>query len=294
MDVALSVSVSEQVSTRKRYVRYEPANDIVLTERDLSILCDLHDRRFMNARQLQMLYGENVPERLRFLFRHGFIDRPTAQKHWRIREGGESYPLIYALANRGARALVVYKRRLDALRRDWSEANRELSALSSLIPHELGISDVYVWLRRLASALPNRTLLTGLELADGQDARALEIPGESKRLVPDLIGGLVATDAGGGGELLFVERHMGSEPNTRYSSLHLEHLTGKYEGYLAYARAKKCSEQFGIKSFRVLTVTSGGELNQENIARTAYDVCSGVGVGRFLVTSAAALGERPA
>jgi hypothetical protein len=289
MDVALFPAVSDTVRTRKRYVRYEPANELRLTERDLAILCDLHDRRFMNARQLQTLYGSNVPERLRFLFRHGYIDRPTAQKHWRIREGGGSYPLIYALSNRGARALVVYKRRHNAMRRDWSELNRELSELSSHIPHEMGVADVYVWFRRLADALPNRTLLQGFELAHGTDGRALEIPGTTKLLEPDFIPALVPSTDLGKEELFFVERHMGTEPNTRYSSPQLEHLTGKYEGYLSYARAKKCYEQFGIANFRVLTVTSGGAINVGNIVKAAEAVCDGVGAGRFLVTTAAAL-----
>src|SRR3712207_2203587 len=111
----------------------------------------------MNTRQLQTLYGASVDERLNRLFLHGYVDRPKAQRYWRIREGGGSYPLIYALANRSARALVVYKLRPDALRRDWSELNRELSELSSLIPHQLGVADVYVWFRRLAEALETHT-----------------------------------------------------------------------------------------------------------------------------------------
>ena len=39
----------------------------------------------------------------------------------------------------------------------------------------------------------------------------------------------------------------------------------------------------------MLTVTDGGEAKMRNVAETARDVCGGVGVGRFLVTSFAAL-----
>lgn len=283
------MDVAPSAPTLKRLVRFTPKNDLVLTERDLAILGDLHDRRFLNTRQLQTLYGASVDERLKRLFLHGYVDRPKAQRHWRIREGGGSHPLIYALANRGARALVVHKRRPDAMRRDWSEDNRELSELSSLIPHTLGVADVYVWFRRLALSLPRRTLVQGFELASGQGGRVLEVPGETKKLEPDFIGALVPSESYGEGELFFVERHMRTEPNTRYSSPFLEYLTGKFDGYLAYARAKRCREQFGLSNFRVLTVTSGGEINVANIARAAYDVCGGIGVGRFLVTSAAAL-----
>ncbi len=89
--------------------------------------------------------------------------------------------------------------------------------------------------------------------------------------------------------MFFLEWHTGSEPNTRYRSPMLEHLTGKYQGYLAYARAKKSREQFGIANFRVLTVTGGGDAKMQHIAKAAHDVCGGVGAGRFLVTNFAAL-----
>jgi hypothetical protein len=39
----------------------------------------------------------------------------------------------------------------------------------------------------------------------------------------------------------------------------------------------------------VLTVTDGGETKMRNIAQAAYDVCGGVGAGRFLVTNVATL-----
>ena len=84
------METAPSTSTRRRFERYTPQNDLVLTARDLSILCDLHDRRFMNARQLQTLYGANVPERLRWLFRHDYVDRPKAQRVFRMREGGGS------------------------------------------------------------------------------------------------------------------------------------------------------------------------------------------------------------
>lgn len=272
---------------RRRYVRYAPASELVPTTRDLDILCDLHDRRFMNTRQFQALYGRNVDDRLKRLFLHGYIDRPTAQRVHRLREGGGSYSLIYALANRGAQALVVSGRRPDARKRDWNELNLELSTNSSRIPHELGIADAYVSFRR-ACAARALDLVQGFELAPGKRARALEVPGEGKLLYPDWIFAVARRDATGEGSLFFLEWHTGSEPNTRYRSPALEHLSGKYESYLAYARAKRSREQFGVTNFRVLTVTAGGETKMEHVVQSANGVCDGVGVGRFLVTTMAA------
>jgi hypothetical protein len=277
--------------TRRRFVRYAPENELVLTARDLAILCDLHDRRFMNARQLQTLHGANVPERLRFLFRHGYVDRPKAQRVFRLREGGGSHPLIYALANRGARAITARGLR-DAARRDWSELNLGLSEFSTRIPHELAVADVYVSFR-CACASRALDLVQGEELARGRYARALDAPGEGKPLYPDWIFALASTRerVGQGSEpsLFFVEADRGTMPNARFLSPHIEHLAGKYERYLAYARAKGSLGQFGIANFRVLTVTDGGEAKVRNVAGTAGDVCGGVGAGRFLATSFARL-----
>jgi hypothetical protein len=271
--------------TRRRFVRYAPENELVLTTRDLAILCDLHDRRFMNARQLQALYGANVPERLRYLFRHGYVDRPKAQRVFRLREGGGSRPLIYALANRGARAITELGLR-DASRRDWSELNLGLSEFSTHIPHELAVADVHVSFRR-ACATRSLDLVQGEELARGRDARALDVPGEGKPLHPDWMFATARGDAEPC--LFFVEADRGTMPNARLASPHIEHLAGKYERYLAYARAKGSLGQFGIANFRVLTVTDGAEAKVRNVAGTARDVCGGVGAGRFLATSFAAL-----
>jgi hypothetical protein len=281
------MEIAPSALMRKRYVRYEPKSELVLTNRDLAILCDLHDRRFMNTRQFQKLYGANVDDRLKRLFLHGYIDRPKAQRVHRLREGGGSHPLIYALTNRGARAITIKLLRLDAAKRNWDELNRELSELSSRIPHELGIADAYVAFR-LGCIDRAFDLVQGFELAPGKQGRALEVPGEEKLLYPDLIFDVVPQAAPDKESLFFLEWHTGSEPNTRYRSPELEHLTGKYEGYLAYARAKKSREQFGVSNFRVLTVTSGGEAKMQHIAKAAHEVCGGVGVGRFLVTNVAA------
>jgi hypothetical protein len=275
---------------RRRFVRYTPESELVLTARDLAVLCDLHDRRFMNARQLQTLYGANVPERLRFLFRHGYVDRPKAQRVFRLREGGGSHPLIYALANRGARAIAARGLR-DAARRDWSELNLGLSEFSTRIPHELAVADVYVAFRR-ACASRSLDLVQGGELARGRDARALDAPGEGKPLFPDWV--FAAVRGGAEPSLFFVEADRGTMPNARYSSPHIEHLAGKYERYLTYARGKRSLEQFGIANFRVLTVTDGGAAKVENVARAAHEVCGGVGAGRFLATSFAELEARDA
>jgi hypothetical protein len=80
----------------------------------------------------------------------------------------------------------------------------------------------------------------------------------------------------------FHELHTGSEPESRYSSPDLSNLKGKYEGYQAYALAKRCRAQFGVPGFRVLTVITGGEIMLENVCATARSVVGDQGVNRFL------------
>ncbi len=276
-----------KVERRRWYDRGEPEpeNEPAITQRDLSILLDLYDNRFMSTRQLQTLYGARVFRRLHRLFTYGYIDRPRAQRIWRMREGGGSNPGIYAIANRGARTLAAFGV-IEADRRDFSERNRELAEFSLRIPHELAVSDVRVAFRRACALRGDVRLGHAEELARGQNARALVVPGRDGLLYPDWIFTLAQNgSARHEPSLFFLELNRSTEPNVRYGANDLQSLARKYEGYLAYGRAKRHVEQFGVRNFRVLTVTTGGETKVGNVARTAYDVCGGVGSGRFLVTN---------
>jgi hypothetical protein len=164
-----------------------------------------------------------------------------------------------------------------------------------LIPHELAVADVRVAFQRACLAHPDLRLGHADELARGQNARALAVPEEKRSLIPDWIFFILGThrmisDA----SLFFLERDRSTEPNVRHSQDYLESLKRKYEWYLAYARAKRHVEQFGIKNFRVLTIVSGGEAKMRNVAKTAYEVSGGVGAGRFLVTNSQTLREQDA
>jgi hypothetical protein len=278
--------VADRVRLR-RLVRRPLTTELALTERDLTILGDFYENRFMHAGQLQALYGEHIVRRLHLLFHHGYLDRPEAQRVWRMREGGGSKPLVYALSNRGAKTL----RRLgiiDANKRDWTERNRDLSLMALFIPHELAVTEVRVAFTLSCNHTPGLVLSSGDALAHGQDARALPLP-TSGTLVPDWI--FTITDDSGTAEpsLFFLEVDRVTEPNIRYRHHGLQSLARKYESYLAYARAKQHVEQFGTRNVRVLTVTTGGEEKMRHLAQTAHDVCQGVGAGRFLVSNFEAL-----
>lgn len=280
-----SIGVMEPVADRvrlRRLVRRPLKTELALTQRDLTILCDFYENRFMHAGQLQALYGEHIVRRLHLLFHHGYLDRPEAQRVWRMREGGGSKPLVYALSNRGAKVLARL-RIIDANKRDWTERNRDLSLMALFIPHELALTEVRVAFTLACNHTPGLVLSSGEALARGQDARALPLP-TSGTLVPDWIFSITHAEAAEP-SLFFLEVDRSTEPNVRYRHHALQSLARKYEGYLAYARAKRHVEQFGTRNVRVLTITSGGQEKMRHLAKTAHDVCQGVGAGRFLVTN---------
>jgi hypothetical protein len=265
------------------YTRPDEPPQIAITKRDLSVLFALFENRFMNTTQLRAMFGGsiggNFDQRIKLLFRAGYIARPRATRIWRMRDGGGSNPGIYTLTNRGAQALVAFGI-IERNVRDWDELNRELTGLSSKIPHDLDVGNVRVAFQRACLTRPELRIAPATELAHAQHARALQIPGYDEPLYPDWTFALIeeASDA----SLYFLELHRGTEPLMRFGSPDLSHLKGKYERYLAYALAKQHVAQFGVNGFRVLTVITGGERMLDNVIETAASVTGDQGVNRFL------------
>jgi hypothetical protein len=259
---------------------------LVLTRRDLAILLELHASRALSTRHLQRLFGPRVRHRLTDLARAGYIQPLAQQWVWRRRDGGGSNPIVYGLGNRGATALADHGL-IEPVSRDWTERNRELSARSLFIPHELTVADARTLFQCAVAIRQGLQLLPVDRFEQGSGGQALIIPGRDKLLRPDWIFAL--RDETSESELFFVEVHRGTEPNRRRRSPNLQSLERKLKGYLLYARAKRSQAQFGVRHFRVLTITTGGEANVANIAATARRVTGGIGDGRFLVTSFATL-----
>jgi hypothetical protein len=266
-----------------RFVRRPLERPFYPTERDEAVLLELFDG-LRHTAQLQTLFGRWIDERLTMMFKAGLVDRPEGQWVWRRRPGGGSKPLVYALTQKGYEHLHM-RELVPLTRRDFDERNRELSAVYTFA-HELAIGDVQVAFKR-ACALRSLELLHAEALARGQNARALSAPGRDRPLYPDW--SFTIAPEGKEASLFFVEVDRCTEPNVRRGSEHLQSLARKYEGYLSYARAKRHVEQFGVSNFRVLTITTGEGKKVANVAEAAGEVCGGVGVGRFLVTSFATL-----
>jgi hypothetical protein len=271
----------ETTRERKSWSFYVPPIDppqIAITRRDLMVMLVLYENRFMNMRQLRAMFGGslggNFDYRIRMLFRAGYIARPRATRIWRYRDGGGSNSGICTLTNKGAQALVAAQL-IKPNRRDWDELNRELTGLSSKIPHQLGVGDVRVAFNRAHKKRPTMRLARA-------STEALLIPGSVKPLYSDWPFVLISGEESE--SLFFLEFHTGSEPEERFGSPDLSHLSDKYERYLLYALAKQHVSQFGVPGFRVLTVITGGERMLENVVDTAARVTGDQGVNRFLAT----------
>jgi hypothetical protein len=268
-----------------RFVRRPLKTKFYPNDRDEAVLVDLFYAGYRTTAQLQTLFGRWIDEKLTLMFKAGYIDRPEAQWVWRRQKGGGSKPLVHALSQQGYDHIHNLKL-VPATNRDFSERNRDLSEFSSHIPHELAIGDVEVAFHH-GCAKRTLQLMHIQELARGQNARALIVPGDERKLYPDWLFAISKGESEP--SLFFTEINMGTEPNGRHAASELQHLEYKYAAYLSYAHSKRCLEQFGVSNFRVLTITRGGEQKLENVARAAGNVCGGVGVGRFLATNFATL-----
>ena len=131
-------------SPRKRRQSNNIKN-IILTNRDLSVLYMLSTLRFMTSTQI-LIYLNIDPEsstatkmrhRLRSLFDHNYIDR-IADPKGRI-EGGGSRPTIYALGDAGADLLTAPPYNVERGGVYWTAKNRNVTD-SRFIHHTLQTS----------------------------------------------------------------------------------------------------------------------------------------------------------
>lgn len=262
------------------------AADLELTPRQLSMLRDLDENRFMTTAHFQRLYGQRAVRDTQFLSGKGYIEQPAAQWVWRRREGGGSRPRVHSLANPGA--ALLRELRLSSRKRDWAELNGNLSPAWFVlnIAHELAVVDVQIAFRLGVAKRPDHQLLT-TEALTGSAVRSLEIPGRKRHTFPDWLP--VLTREGRDPVVAPLEVHRGSEPFVRRAQPELSDVYDKYDAYHVYASAERHAADFGTTRFRVLTAVEGGEAMMRTAARTAYGISDGTAPDRFLVTSLAAL-----
>jgi hypothetical protein len=250
---------------RPRFRRASEPPAFRLTDDDVEIVRQLARHRFLRSTHVAALVGRSLDrtnDRLSRLFHAGYVDRPRAQLDYYPTSG--SSPMVYALADRGAR-LLIQRDGIDFANVEWSRKNRQ--AGRPFIEHQLEIMDFYVGLQiamrdrtdvrlihpdELVVAFPDQSFSErnpfALKVKVPHRGAMLEIG-----LVPDLVFGVSLAD--GTRRHFMVEIDRGTMPIVR-ADIAQTSFERKMRAYLAAHAAKLHERHFGWKNFRVLTVTT--------------------------------------
>jgi DNA-binding Lrp family transcriptional regulator len=286
------------VSPPTRLPRFRRASEppaFRLTDDDVEIVRQLARHRFLRSTHIAILVGRSLDrtnDRLSRLFHAGYIDRPRAQLDYYPTSG--SAPLVYALADRGAR-LLIERDGIEFANVEWSRKNRE--AGRPFIAHQLAIVDFYVALQNAVRVRADVRLIGPDEIvaafpdrrSNARNPFSFKVKVSQRGIVrergiiPDLVFGLALPDRSR--RYFMVEIDRGTMPIAR-SNVMQTSFEQKMRAYLA-AYAARQHEQFGWKSFRVLTVTTDQRRMQSMTeALRTLRVRHSAGAGLFLFATA--------
>lgn len=234
----------------------EEVGGLRLQKRDVDIIRLIYDYRFLNSQQIKTLVNssERTLRRLQKLFHHGFLDRPLSQIVCSL-NGAQK--MVYALGDKGA-DLLAENFGIDRGKIKWKEKNEEVK--DRHIQHTLMISDFRISLELALDKLVNTHLLfwkkenpKGLKdyvYIEDLQGREIRAP-----IVPD---GFFGIEDPQGKMYWFVEADQSTMTNVRFLK--------KMKAYWNWWRQGRHTRRFGIKAFRVLTITKT-EQRKENLRK---------------------------
>src|SRR3954452_24010111 len=152
----------QQLMRRPRFRRAPELPAFRLTDDDVKIIRHIAQHRFLRSTHIAALVGRSLDrtnDRLLRLFHAGYVDRPRAQLD-RFPTFG-SAPIIYALADRGARLLREWDGS-DLRTPEWSRKNRE--ATRPFIEHQIEIVDFEVGVQRAVRERGGVTLISAEDI----------------------------------------------------------------------------------------------------------------------------------
>jgi Replication-relaxation len=253
-------------TTRKhvpRYRRAETGATCVLTSRDLDILKLVESFRLASSEHVQLLIAgsdQNILRRLQALFHVGYVDRLRP----RFVQGGGSAKMVYAITNKGAKTLQKAGLIQKLTKTDLNAQNKEVGDL--YIAHTLLISRVRAVLTAACASHPEFKLLAWREGRGIQDKIEVVLPKGYAEL-PVAADSFFSIGDAKGRTHYFLEADRGT--------MVLERVARKLIAYAAYDKAEKHKDKFGIRKFRVLTVTASAARMQNllRVAKEADEVC---------------------
>jgi len=260
-----------------RYKRTQREVACILTGRDLEILALVESFRLASSEHVQALVegsGQNILRRLQKLFHRGYLDRIRQE----LVEDGGSAKMVYAITNKGIRELQKAGKLDERTATDWNAQNRGLHDLS--IRHTLLISHIHAVFAALCQTHPDVRLSWRDEGRDISDAIEVSLP-EGYTRIP------VAPDAFFRLENLKGRAHFFLEADR--GTMTIQRFMMKLKAFAAYWRERRHVERFGIRYFRVLTVTTS-KIRAANLVAAAEADESIRALGRlFLFTTEDAL-----
>src|SRR6266851_1443691 len=251
---------------RPRFRRASQPPAFRLTDDDVVIVRQLARYRFLRSTHIAALIGRSLDrtnDRLSRLFHAGYLDRPRAQLDYYPTAG--SAPIVYALADRGAR-LLIERDGVDFRNVEWSRKNRE--AGRPFIEHQIEIVNFQVALQSAVAQRSDVLLIPGGDM--NRDASGRPMPtGRAPfalhaklshrgrvheiSVVPDLVFGLQLRKAEARNFMVEIDR--GTMPISRSDPAQTS-FEGKMRVYLSAHASKQHARKFGWKNFRVLVVTT--------------------------------------
>ena len=227
--------------------------------------------RFLNSAHIKCLVSgsdKNLSNRLKGLFEHGYLDRPSCQYDY-YRPGGGSSLAVYALGDKGAQVLRAKDGLAFGRHVSWGLKNKR--AGRPFLEHTLAIADFAVALQRDVAARSDIDLLDGTALLDRLPEATQELAKPFRLSVP-IIHRSRRLIVGVEPDYVFsfgfpklkrrvnfvVEIDRGTMPVER-SDLNQSSILRKVLAYTSVWRGGHHKRAFGWRNFRVLMVTPNSE-----------------------------------
>jgi len=220
----------------KPFQRSGVADPLKLQPRDITLLRDVGEFRFMNTPQILALHqgGErNLLRRLSSLFQHGYLDRPVSQTTAHL----PSTHIVYSLGRTGAEFLSKNAEEREGMYRRVKEVERTLP----LMAHSLMISQFRVCLTLAAKT--HGVKIT--RFTQGYDLKEMlrDVHGENPSLVPDAF---FTLEDKGDVINFFLEADRGT--------MTAERFVNKLKIYWSWRDDERLKKKLRLARFRVLTI----------------------------------------
>lgn len=218
------------------FQRLEVADPLKLQPRDITLLRDVGEFRFLNTSQILALHqgGErNLLRRLSSLFQHGYLDRPEKQTSAKL----SSSHMVYALGRKGAELLSKDAKEREGIYRRVKEVERTLP----LMAHALMISQFRVCLT--LAAKQHGAKIT--RFTQGYDLKDMlrDVHGENPSLVPDAF---FTLEEKGDVINFFLEADRGTMKTERF--------VDKLKTYWSWRDDERLKKKLRLSRFRILTI----------------------------------------